>query len=298
MILLYHNDFDGLASAAILRRQLIDWHMPVTKCVPVDYGTEWLPWPATAPNEPFAVVDFQYHPCAIVWIDHHATTFSSAQQHAHFQLRQAAGDSVVWSAAAPSCAQVVDSWLGSKHPTVVAAANKIDQSNYASAEEFLLERSPETDLAHTVRTVTAGQQQQLLDALEEDDIEGAAWVVNDAAATAAARRRHLLKDVHNRCWMVKTAAVYNATETTHLRFAPFMVYPDALLTCVVSNRRDGGFLINLYKNPWKAGCNHHLGNQLQRLGGGGHAGAAVLQLPDSGLEETWRTARQLIDILG
>jgi len=77
----HHNDFDGIATAAIFSRYLslkgmysfeeFEFHA-------VDYHLKdsWLKQPLQKPN---AVLDFLYHPESDWWFDHHSSTFLSAK---------------------------------------------------------------------------------------------------------------------------------------------------------------------------------------------------------------------------
>lgn len=297
MILLYHNDFDGLASAAILRKHLRTWGITTQRCVPVDYGTSWFPWPEASANDGFAVVDFQYHPHAIVWIDHHATTFSSPGLRSHFQLRQQDGDAVVWDAQAPSCAQAIASWTGNHHPTVVTAANKVDQARFSDPDEYILSRAPEIDLMHTNRSMTSAQRDTIMDALEEDDLEGAGWVMRKEAEEAQQQRAEFLSISRNNSWLSGTVVMCDATEHQHVRFSTFKFFPEAEMTCVVAARKTGGYLINMYKNPWKPPTTVNIGVLLQSYGGGGHANAGVVQFPTGTSGAVWGLARELAQIV-
>jgi oligoribonuclease NrnB/cAMP/cGMP phosphodiesterase (DHH superfamily) len=76
MIIFYHNDLDGIASAAIILQKY-----PKAKCVPMQYGIDF-PWHMiTKKDEDVIMVDFCLKPfedmqkldsmCNLFWIDHH-----------------------------------------------------------------------------------------------------------------------------------------------------------------------------------------------------------------------------------
>src|SRR5688572_22189187 len=70
--LYYHHDYDGVVAAAMVtsttRTEL--------ELTPVQYAPD-LNWTEKRLAVETGIVDFLYHPEATLWIDHHATTFSS-----------------------------------------------------------------------------------------------------------------------------------------------------------------------------------------------------------------------------
>lgn len=72
----FHNDFDGVTSAALLADFLEKRGDRIGNYFAIDHGNfnknRWLNFKF---KNPAAVVDFAYHPSLVFWFDHHPTTF-------------------------------------------------------------------------------------------------------------------------------------------------------------------------------------------------------------------------------
>ena len=71
----YHRDFDGMASAAILAKALVESKLEKEVLWQGVNFDNRLNWDSFASGERFAIVDFHFHPRAEYWFDHHPTTF-------------------------------------------------------------------------------------------------------------------------------------------------------------------------------------------------------------------------------
>jgi len=74
--LYFHNDFDGMASGAVMLNFLRSRGDDIVSYNPIDYFPDVnRKWPEYKFKKPFILVDFRYHPAADWWFDHHLTSF-------------------------------------------------------------------------------------------------------------------------------------------------------------------------------------------------------------------------------
>jgi hypothetical protein len=101
--LFFHSPcFDGAVSAAIASdyfEQTLGF--APTTLIGVNYHLkdQWL---SMQPTQPFAVVDFLYHPRVDFWVDHHPTTFLNEELRIDFEVRK--GPHLIYDRTASSCA--------------------------------------------------------------------------------------------------------------------------------------------------------------------------------------------------
>lgn len=74
--LYYHDDFDGMASGAVMLNFLRSRGDDIISYNPIDYTPQLNEnWVSYKFKKPFILVDFRYHPAADWWFDHHETSF-------------------------------------------------------------------------------------------------------------------------------------------------------------------------------------------------------------------------------
>lgn len=306
-VLLYHRDFDGMASAGIALRFTQDaFGLRFSEYRSVDYsdGNSWYPgWPDAAHQQPFAVVDFQYHPYALLWADHHPTAFP-AQSIGSFAERLSAGDAVCWDRAQPSCAAVLARWAQGSEvwPNVLRAANKIDQAAYESVEEIFTSDAPEICINRINHELIETERTKIIDALAEDDLESAAWLVREKSREQKKLQWRQLQAAATAVTRIGRVAVLDgiASNLGFVRFAPLYYYPDADYQAHVYSTGSGvGLSISI--NNWGGQDRIHLGNWLRHHGGGGHAKAAGCQISSnaapSAYAKCWEVLHQLISTI-
>lgn len=295
MHILYHDDFDGAASAAVLGYYLKDTGLESSlKYVPVDYGSQLI-WTALTPprrdarNEEFAVVDFKYHPNATYWFDHHPDPFQDESWMQHFLRRQLVERLLAWRKT-PSCAHLIakELYLAHEFTELVAAADMIDRAEYPTIEDFFQPKRPEIQLSHAWHSYHDLEKTRIIELLEGQDLEAAAALnplkVVDAIATNLEALDAVSPYMELRGEVVLVDVV--AAGLPYVRFAPFYYFPNALYA-ITAYAADHDVRLGFGKNPWIEGLPFHLGDWarahcgLDGFGqplGGGHpyaAGATV-----------------------
>lgn len=286
--ILYHRDFDGAASAAMLMAALhVLGQEQEFDFMSVDYGDSlgWdrEPMPG-AVDGPFAVVDFQYHPGASYWFDHHPTAFPSDEWRELYDFTtQHDIWGVRWDPNAPSCAHMIwDSMpIGMQgfFAPLRDAADLIDRAAYPTPEDYFKATRPEIGLSQAFPLLTDVERTAVIAELARCDLPGAVATVESKVAEAVRENLRELDLVSRYCERRTHTVILDCVQagTGLVRFAPFYYHPDAkyALTLYASG---SDVRIALGKNPWLAfdpvAEGVHLGELARQTGGGGHAFAA------------------------
>lgn len=76
--LYFHDDFDGMASGAVMLNFLRSRGDDIISYNPIDYTPKVNEtWVRFKFKKPFILVDFRYHPAASWWFDHHRSSFTA-----------------------------------------------------------------------------------------------------------------------------------------------------------------------------------------------------------------------------
>lgn len=289
MRILFHDDFDGAASAAILTGFLEEVvGEKHNQLLPVNFHLEsdWLypQLPFLATDERFAIVDFLYHPSAEIYFDHHSTAFKTGMYRYHFDKRKAS--LVQWDSTYGSCARLMYDrlhpiWASSDRlQELVAGADMVDQAQYPSVESYFDANHPAIAINLAWGRLDDADKDRLIRTLAHDTLEAGLESVRMAFIAAKLTQDDTLADYrqHVEPRGVVTITDVASEDVPFLRFAPYLYYPQSLYSISVYNSRDEkAVLVSLGKNPWIDFEHAHLGGLAQRWGGGGHAYAAGME---------------------
>jgi len=289
VLIVHHDDFDGVASAAVLAGFYSHQSVKEFRFVPVQHDLRevWLkpelPYRRKS-TEKMAILDFPYHPTADIWFDHHDTTFHSQEYHDHYLART---DLSCWESDAPSCASLIYHRLWRLQPSLdryaelAAAADMIDQARYPSPEAYFKAEDPAIAINHGYPELTDGQKTELAGWLMRGTLHQARANMEPVIRVALARNDEALAQVLPRVELQGPVAVMDLADTglPFLRYAPYMAFPQAKYALTLYKRGEG-LAISLGKNPWLTFPHVDLGAIARREGGGGHSYAASVPFPN------------------
>jgi len=101
--LYFHNDFDGIASTAILMNFLKARGDKIAAFYPVQYPIDFKAWGKISFKKPTIIVDFVYHPKAKIWFDHHPTAFIKDSWRKNFRAKKL----LRWDCDYKSCSSLI-----------------------------------------------------------------------------------------------------------------------------------------------------------------------------------------------
>lgn len=270
--------FDGAVSAAIagdVLQRLLGWERIELYPVNYDLRQRWL---SEKLGERSAVVDFLYHPSAMLWADHHETTYLPGVSRTPVE-----GQIALYDRTALSCARVLYDQtltkyadLRGKYRDWVGWSDKIDGARYDSVEEAMSGGSPalrisaalalDRDRSLSVWLAEHVQRHTIAEIAEAPTVRRDAGVFFDRVGRGLSCLRGAAR--MNKEGIV-VFDVKSPDDAIVSRYAAFYLFRDARYSVGVV-RWSRGAKITAMRNPWIEFDSAPLGVFCEDLGGGGH----------------------------
>lgn len=298
--LYFHDDFDGRACAAVFldffRQQ--KQNNSIARFIPVSYPVpqEWShddffsrPNILGGDGNPAIIVDFRYHPSAFFWIDHHATPFLIPD----WQYRYTPSSHHNWDPSYLSCCRQVIALLTRffdyRPPQHIIELgfwlDIVDGASYSSAEQAVFRAEPAL-LIDAFIDEYCRQEDQLLWLVEMLSLQSLDSIVCDQRLISyrdvfSFQLTHALNFYKSHLVISREYISFidlscSKDSVKEIRFAPYFINPDVLVSVSIRARPHGGFHVNVGINPWRRDYFHvvypgvHIGSLMQSFGGGGH----------------------------
>lgn len=273
--LYYHRDFDGVVSAALLlalsRKKL------VLHPVNYDISSQWSSMKLGAAT---GVVDFLFHPDALLWIDHHADPFLSSE----WKTRVEGNKNYIWDTNAPSCPQLIQqhfdiSEVIHRHfADYVSWSSIIDSALFSSAKQATDLTNPFILLSKVLSLPVPGDFPNLVveQVLENpvDAVLAHPRIETEADKVTAFEcvvRQEAPALIH---FDGLVARFDQSTKTwPYQRYFPYTVYPEAVFVIGIY-KTDVALIVSVGANPWKPSPGVDLALLCRKLGGGGRKDVA------------------------
>ena len=283
----FHNDFDGVASAAVMLAFLRSRGDSIERYTPVEFGIKekWPTYPFK--NSPI-IVDFPYHPKAVFWFDHHPTAFMKDEWRKKFRPTKFLN----WYPAYDSCCHMVLDVLvkefGFKPPAHLKELARwldiIDGAKYKSAKQTIDMKEAAIRLRYYIEEFGVSNKtlKTLVNYLASDSINKIVLKKDVAKGIASLleRRERALAFYKPSLKLIGSVVFDDETKNKvfRLRFAPFYFYPKARYGVTVKRKRQG-YHITVGVNPWRKGeLEFNIGEMLRAYGGGGHKQVGGLEI--------------------
>jgi hypothetical protein len=313
---LYHgNCFDGVVSAAIFTRFILD---RVDRAATVSYRSL-----GHGPGDPYgpdhaavfcaelnAVVDFRYSPSPALhwWCDHHQTTFLRPEDAQH--LAADTSGQRCFDPTAPSCAGLLCRWLAVAHgldarpfADHVQWADIVDAARFASPTQAVELREPALQLMTLLEAAPGeAQVERLIRDLAGDTIE-AVWRHDElqrALSPVLAEHRRTIEIFRARLQVRRGVAYFDLVDDGVQGFNKFIPYhlDPALRYTVALTSSPRRTKVSVGSNPWRRPQPLvNLGELCQRYRGGGHAVVGAVTLPVEELDAARSAALEIVELL-
>ena len=276
----YHDDFDGIASAAMVMRYVNSTTTVTWQLESIQYGTV----PNTIWSAPLVVVDFLYDPNAMMWFDHHQNPFRTVADQANYEARKSVSH-VVWDSSYKSCAHLVydklvalQSISGMKE--LAEAADYIDGALYASPQEYYSMARPEIIITHAINGMKEGQRNELIRQLSVKSLGEISRSVQSLGQEMLDQDLRVIPRYQKIVELQGDTVFSDLTRDNipYLRFAPYLYYPLVRYSVQMYRATPSTFGISLSHNPWnRLEDSVDLSKIATLFGGGGHAYAASIR---------------------
>jgi hypothetical protein len=270
---------------------------------PVDYDLRDS-WLSEKHSDPFAVVDFLYHPDAQFWADHHQTSFLTPSLKHNCEEQK--NPFHIYSARSGSCAMLLwrvlrqcFNYRNTRYAELVKWADKIDAARYSSVEEAISGSHAALNIHRTLAiTKDPDYLVWLVTTLRRNALEHVGYLPevveksNEAQRLIKAGLERLSKTVHLK---KNGVAVFDVDSSDVLvnRYAPYYFFPSARYS-LGTVRTSEGIKITAMRNPWREFPSIYLGKLFERLGGGGHRRVGSLMLRGSKARDAERIMKRLL----
>jgi len=284
--------FDGLVSAAIARSFLegsCGWEIERFEPVNYDLIKTWL---QTRLDEPAAIVDFLYHPDAVFWADHHATTFLTDEARRDFETRRS-DRILLYDGRCSSCALVLMDHLAEqlrdreRYAEMARWADKVDSAGYSSVEEAIFGSAPALRINLSLSDESAKAEtywSMLLESMRAmtlEEIAALPEVERHANAVLNRTRRgidEVAKTIKTEPGEIAVFEAHQNVERIVNRYSPYVFFPEARYSVGLVRSADGD-KITAMRNPWRDFESVELGDLMRKYGGGGHRRVGSVMIP-------------------
>jgi hypothetical protein len=290
--LYFHNDFDGVASAAVMLEYFQKTGDEVSRFCPVDHSMkdEWAKDTFFVKNDYFAgtqnapvVLDFPYHPRAVFWFDHHPSAFQKPEWEKNFKATKRLNFDVSYF----SCCHLVMDRLAknfgykpSRHIKKLALwLDIIDAARYKSATQAIGLKEPALKMNACIdrESSSASRLKKYAELLSQLPLSDVLKEKSVGKVFEKIKREHVraIRYYRKESKLAGKVATIDETPIAHAlsRFAPLYFYPQAEYLVRIRQDKPGKGLwrISAGVNPWNTPKNFPpIGKLLSRWGGGGH----------------------------
>lgn len=312
----YHRDLDGVSATVTLMLYLAQEYGRKAKgiaTIPVDFDKKAI-WQDYDVKQPSAILDFLYHPKALIYYDHHKKPFVNKGFEDSFNLRRQGKLFRLQRGGSSTTKLVFDDLIEffrgrfsgqfEMIQQMVAETDGIDRARFADVDEWLRSGTP------------TGKLNRILNQVKDDDFYNK--VIQDLCHkdidTVLARpeyQRILVEAEERQAWEVESvrrilerdndvviydSAIDKAVPSYPVfRLLGYKFYPEALFTVGIYKKMSH-YEVSVGKNPWKPGIpDIDVGSLCISLGGGGHDDVGGVTLKT--YEEAKMVSRAIIDSL-
>ncbi len=249
---------------------------------PVQYAAD-LRWRDQDIGPATAVVDFPFHPQALVWVDHHDTAFANESERATFRSNGLRA----FDPQAPSCPAVIATlpWFpNAPHwNEYIHWANIIDSAQYPTAQSASDLSNPHVLFAHVI--VEMADDTSLADVVRGIPRFPMSDVLRMRAVASTRDRvlrddRKIRGELRSRLQLSNAVAVLDQSDLPipYRRYLAFETYPTVSYG-IGLYRNESGVIVSVGENPWTSAGPVHLGQLCHEYGGGGRRSVAGIPTP-------------------
>lgn len=301
----FHNDFDGRASAAVVLAFLRSRGDEAIRYIPLDFSVK-PHWASLALKKPAAIVDFLYHPDAVIWFDHHETSFIKKEwkNDVHSTPIHA------WNVNYPSCCSLVLATLVRRYGFKATPHFKelarwldvVDGGNFSSALETIKIEEPALRLMHYIEAFGSPRRSLawLIEAMSRTSIRS---IVRDPRLGRFTKKLYRMRD-NTFHFYEKHLQIFDrigfldltgGARLLDLRLTPYYLDPK-LLYFVFTKKHGDQYGIHVGANPWRRKESKvHLGEFFRKYGGGGHEHVGAVRLPKK--EQFQKVLQEVLEYL-
>ena len=282
----HHNDFDGIASAAIFSKFIsnefgIDFNEITFKSVDYNIKNEW---PDYELNNPCAILDFLYHPESDWWFDHHSEPFLTK---AVTKLPYKKNSKHYWSNKFLSCPSLLLSHLyryyrkqsillKKQYKDLIIWSDIIDGAQYPTAKDLYDYSNTYLNISKTLAIRNDDEYFKIIiKSIYFHKIEEfiSSKIFNDIFSIVKIKERKAFEVVSKLITVDRRIAFFDQSmyDLPFQRYLAYHLYPEIDYRVAIF-KKDNLFSISVNYNVWKKEKNQvDLGALCKKFGGGGRS---------------------------
>lgn len=310
--LYHHDDLDGVSTGAIMLDFLKSKGDNIISFTPLDYHAKLAEsWEGFEFKSPFILVDFQYHPQAGWWIDHHASAFKKTEWQAAYRDDEQHHYDPLSPSACGLAARFLERTHGYKLSPIVHELVRVvdvdDAAGYSTLQEALSLDEPYKKIQLLLGDTEMKKDHEQYMKFREFLVRNLATMrMEDIVAMPEyqdrlkmLREQRLQADIDLQQKAVPRGNVVLVDKgeghNYASRWACYEKFPDMPYSIQIHNR-GGEFKVSIGSNKWsKDQSKVDLGALARNYGGGGHVGVGALFVKTR--EEAFRIASEIIEYL-
>ncbi|MFA5386401.1 MAG: hypothetical protein WC297_01945 [Candidatus Paceibacterota bacterium] len=279
----FHNDLDGMASAAILFHFLKSREDKVLSFYPVDFfSVTRKKWAKLKFENPSAIVDFLHHPQAEIWFDHHPTTFIKPSWKKDFRHKKLNHWGVIYKSCARLIVESLKKDFNFRTPKYLKELtewmDKVDGYYFKSIKESIDFKKPAVKLDLLISNFKLNNKiiAKIISTLSSSPLKN---VLKIKELQPYLRRiekeiKKSKKFYKTNIKVIKNVSFIDETqnEAISIRSLLYHLYPHTPYFIILHRERGGGkYAVTAGKNPWLKSINQApIGEYLKKFNGGGH----------------------------
>ena len=298
----HHNDFDGIASAAIFAKYLSitqDIGLDDIQFNSLDYKIKST-WGNVKLERPCAVLDFLYHHDADWWFDHHISTFlnETSSLNPYSRSRQK-----YWNTSFLSCPSLIVShlytynrklsiYLKRNYNELIKWSDIIDGARYEKPSDLFGFNNPYININKSLGLEQSSIYNfKIIKALYLNDLD---MLINDSHYTDLINELQVTEvnaiSIIKKLIHIENRVAYidqSNYDIPYQRYLAYYLFPDTLYRVGI-HKIDQAFSVSVNFNNWSEQSNKiNLGALCRRLGGGGRfdVGAVLALTHDEALKK-------------
>ncbi|OGN03871.1 MAG: hypothetical protein A2831_03075 [Candidatus Yanofskybacteria bacterium RIFCSPHIGHO2_01_FULL_44_17] len=305
----FHDDFDGMASSAVMLDFLRTQGDEIASYNPIDYYPGLIErWAKFKFKKPFILVDFRYHPQAAWWFDHHSTSFISEKWRKEFVNSKTKYFDPRHKSV---CGMVVAhlertfQYRPPKHITYLAKwADIADSASYKSAKQFIEKKEPALKLILFLDSLnsenSASHKQKVASIKLLSDVPIIEIIkmpqISAEVARLLAKSRNTLKKFKKLSNVYGKVLFSNiiGSDISGTNLLGYFFYPKIFYS-VRTSYEGGHYHIGVGKNIWRRSDKVNIGKIMTKYGGGGHDGVGGAE--NKSQKEIMKIAQEIIEYL-
>lgn len=274
----FHKDFDGIVSAALITKIFSKFNKyDEYRYFPVDYNMKdkWLDMNI---EQPFAILDFLYHPKSEYYFDHHTTSFLNDNLKRNFKET----DTHIWNDKFKSTPSLLkykykNNFDFSYYSDLIKWSDIIDSAGYISPKDLYDYSNEYINLNKLIGYYYSDDNKiiEVVNVLINNNLQ--AFLKSEAEVLRMIKKNenYIINSIYSKMVLKGNVCFFDQSKVSgnFQRYVSYYFYPDIDYTIAIY-KKENNYSVSIGYNPWKNNNDINLGEVAKHFGGGGRMNVA------------------------